>query len=684
MNLLHPLFHGHAYQVGSRIDIERMLPINLEDEECDFLIDDYSEPPRFLERVAPVSTLIGTETIRGRNWTELMIKTFRVLSRIFTKVSQAIHQTVAINFEQGGRIPFVSVDFDMDALHRIVEMDYDTSENTYGRLMELYAKGVLSPVVSIPFHVILPKLKDDFYARMLVRIGLDFYWPIIMKYHKFLRKVHNEKQFVIPFWIPEGAFNESTLKLIHEELLAKAKAEKITTPHLMFLLDNFQCDDEENDVLMKSWNVIKMGSGKANMVSIVFRDRNFSDWVTYSKPSVKKLLDRTIAKVDSELNSQEVDYSWSHFEDIHALCYSHQAARNFEQKVVKLTELGYLPVSPDVYVRRKLGGKFGKAKHEPREVKLNSNSSWGDWHQGNQSLGRWTGLLDSNSDTPIVDENRPFFRHTAKSQIEEKGPQCWKIAFNQSIDELTELVLGDSKKMNNGIFGVLAKLSGAPKKKQPERVAKFLLAYARTYWREHYLFHGNSEADLDLRVYVDEALTCGETELTDEEVIIAGTAAQAFYFGLQAHKSFTTHWESLDQRAAYQNIVLISLAMVNAVYIHKWLGDNKAADELVHAYDEHLIQFDKGYERFNLADYGVKKTEWKESLKSYIKDSDLNLVERSARRIAARHLRPLGYTKQFPKEDENLSTNVGHIWSSEIDHSNFKWDNVLFCGVEEE
>ena len=52
-------------------------------------------------------------------------------------------------------------------------------------------------------------------------------------------------------------------------------------------------------------------------------------------------------------------------------------------------------------------------------------------------------------------------------------------------------------------------------------------------------------------------------------------------------------------------------------------------------------------------------------------------------RIAARHLRHLGYRREFPKSDESITTNVGHIWSGEVEWGNFKWENPLFCGADE-
>ena len=40
--------------------------------------------------------------------------------------------------------------------------------------------------------------------------------------------------------------------------------------------------------------------------------------------------------------------------------------------------------------------------------------------------------------------------------------------------------------------------------------------------------------------------------------------------------------------------------------------------------------------------------------------------------------------KEFPEEDQYLTANCGHLWTSEIDVTNYVWDNRLFCGVKEE
>ncbi len=72
------------------------------------------------------------------------------------------------------------------------------------------------------------------------------------------------------------------------------------------------------------------------------------------------------------------------------------------------------------------------------------------------------------------------------------------------------------------------------------------------------------------------------------------------------------------------------------------------------------------------------------SRSSQIDENPTNIIERATRRIAARHLRPLGFRKDFTKEDEQITTNVGHVWSAEVENTSYKWENKLYCGLREE
>lgn len=684
-NLLHPVYHGHSCQLGSRTDIDRLLPVDPDDEDLDEWIEKLSEPPRYHERIAPVSTLINTDLVRGKNWTEMMIKAHRVFLRIFTSVSFYIRQALVEKFGERGMVPFMSYDLDPDALNRIIELDYEQGENTYGTIMELFRSATIAPAATVPFHVIVPLLDNDFDRRLVLRIGLLVYWDIVKVYHETIRQTHGDSSFVLNFWLPECGYCEKTLRILYEEFMAMAKRDRIANPHLVLMLDNQQALERDTDVLMKSWNMVQAGPKETDRVSVVFRDRGFSEWTTYSNPSVKKLIDRTIAKVDSDLNEKNVDYGWGHFEEVEALTFNSKSATNFEQKIVKLAQLSYMSVSPDMYVRRKMNGKFRSADHEPQIVQLRNNTSWSDWHP-NQTLGRWQGILDSNAPFPLVDENRPYIRRTRTGKVQEPGPQAWKVAFNKVRQTCTRHLKGDPETMKGGFLEILAGICGAKDTKIVHRnVADFLAHFSLAHWREHFLQHDRSEADCDVRELVDSFLVKDvKKRLKDEDYFYAAVAAQGYYFALDAHRSYATAYENMDNRAVFQCTVMLVLSACNLIYLYHWLERPADAKRVLELIKTELFDFPSAYERYRLADYGITEQEWLESIRSGIDETNLNVVVRAARRTAYRHLRPLGYRKEFTREDENITTNTSHIWSAEVENTNYKWENKLFCGLREE
>ncbi|MBN1899909.1 hypothetical protein JW926_01120 [Candidatus Sumerlaeota bacterium] len=686
MNYLHPVYLIYSYQVGSRIDISRLLPVDPGKEDPEMLMDTLSDAPRYIERIAPVSTKIGEELLRGKNWTELVIKGYRIFTRIFSHISSYVGQTLEDMFKERGMIPFISFGIDPDTIHRIIEMDYELNENTYGKLINLYNNGAIAPCVNTPFHAILPMLQNEYDVRLLIRIGFQFYWPILKSYYEYIEEVHREKSFVVSFWLPEGGYNARALEILHEEFKAKCKQEKIKDGHLVLLMDNAQAIERDNDILMKTWNIVTMPSNQKEFISVVFKDRHFSDWVTFSNPSVKKLLDRTIAKMDSDLNEKKINYCWSHFEDIAALTYTVKAANNFEQKIIKLTELGYLPISPDCFIRRKMNKRFALSSRDPHPVMLRDNTAWNDWHADNISLGRWEGTLDSNAEYKIVDENHPYLRLTKDGEIEEPGPQCWKLALNRALEICASLVKGNPEKLQGGMVEVLARLIPSKDAKAiRNNVDAFLVQYSLIHWKEHFLQHDYTEADISIQEIVDTHLLHGvKARFTPTKYAIAAVAAQAYYFCLDARKSSATYWENCDQRAVYQNVAMLVLGMVNAVYVYHWQKQLPEAKKIIQCLKQELVQFETAYQRYNLAEYGITEVEWKDAIKSNLEETPLNVVERAARRIAARHLRPLGYRKEFSLEDENIPTGVGHIWSREVINSNYNWENRFFCGLHEE
>lgn len=681
-NQLHPVYHIHACQAGSRVDIDRILPASLDDADLEELLEKLSEPPRYKERIAPVSTIIGDDVVRGRNWTDMMMKAYRIYFRLFSSMASYLRQAMVEKFEERGMLPYTSMSIDPETLHYMIEMDYEQGENTYGTMLELYRTGVVSPCVTTPFHVLLPLLDNEFDQRLALRVGLMMHWDEVKKYHEYLDSVGSNTQFIMPFWFPESAFSKRTLDILHEEFMALARQDRISDPHLVILLDTAQVQPTDIDILMKSWNVVKVGD---HYVSVVFRDRSFSDWVTYSNPSVKKLIDRTIAKVDSGLNEREVDYCWSHYEELEALTFTNKSTVNYDQKITKLAQLSYMPMSPDMFVRRKMDGSFGKATHEPQEVDLKDNTAWADWHVI-PSLGRWEGVLDSNAFFKLVDMHRPYTRRTRGGKVLEPGPQAWKPAWVAARATISRAVKGDPATLKGGVVEILATLCEAKDAKTCERnVQDFLIYWSHAHWREIFLQRDLSEADVDVKAIADQYLfRKGKKDPSDEDYAIAAAAAQAYYFALESHRTFATAYENMDNRCVYQSVVMSTLAVCNMIALYHWLDRPADATRYVDLIKTELLDFESAYDRYTLADLGVTRQEWDESLISQIEETPMNVVARAARKVAARHLKGLGYRKDFTKEDEFLTTNVGHVWSMEIENTNYKWENKLFCGLREE
>lgn len=706
INLFHPIYHSYTSLVGCRVDVDRTWPVRLEDEDTEDLIDLFSEPPQFVERMSPVSVQMGDQILKGRNWTEVMVKVYRHSLELFASIGRFIESTVHQGKPGIGKVPLTSLAIDPDTLHRIIEMDYESGESTYNALMEQFSDGTLSPSLTVPFHPLLPLLRDS-EVRLCARISFIFYQRILKKYQAFLSRQNEDGLVVVPFWFPECAFHSRLETIFREEFRDFCKRERLGRHHLVLLLDCDQTDHKEFDVLMKSWNLLdtngtdgKNGSrrprastGNLNGLhpaveqsSVVFRDRGFSEWVVYANPSVKKLLDRTIAKVDSDLNRQEVHYGWAHFEELESLAFSAKSVLNFRQKLIKLTELGYVPLSPDFYVRGKLRGQLGVAECEPRLVHVHDNSAGGDWIPKSGTFARWEGIKSSSTNGGHeVIEPRGYLRQTRDGEIQEEGPQCWKMAWSKARGICAEAVVGDLDSCKGGMAEVLANFVGSKDAEvRRKNVMDFLANYTYVYWREHFIQHDLSEADINIHEIANRHLRAdGKEELSEVESAIAGAAAQAIYFALDSARSCGPRPENFDQRALYQNVMMLTLGMCNTVYVYHWLKDVKRARKVVDLLKSELVGFDKAYERYDLAQFGVKRKCWDTSIKSHVGESRDNVVSRAASRVAACHLRPIGYTRDFTRDDELKTVNVGHLWTTEIANLNYRYENSAFCGVVE-
>lgn len=687
---LHPVQVEYGYHIGSRIDIESELPPVLDDEDPEEVLDLLSSPPTFLERIAPVSFTVGPEHITGKNPSETYAKFFRMYQRMLQMVAGVVRQVSRSKFEERGSLAFLGLAFCPEIVRRQIEFDYDHADNTYSRYIELIRNGDVSPVATVPFHVLLPKL-DEFEIRLLIRIGLSFYWPLLLYYNRAVRRKLGEDLFIATFWLPEGGFSRKVMEVLHTEFVKKCEEEKVGRHHLVLLLETGQVREREHDILMKRWHSIRPTTMTRDYVSLVFREPTFTEWVIQGHPSVKKMLDRTIAKVDASLREAGIDYLWSHFEPVESLLTTHKTALNFQQKIVKLTELGYQPLSPDAFVRRKMLEVYAREDQEPRRCTPLDNTAWSGWEDSRNDLTRWEGLYspDGASGSPRVDRDRPYSRRDQKADpVPEPGHQCWKPALSNALAACHRAVVGETRTFLGGMLQLLREL--VPIERIPiqrRNVENFLVRCSLIHWREHFIQTLYAEADIQLLEFAQETLLEGcaeDAEITEDQACIAGVAARAVYFSFEAQRSMVFTPENLDQRAAYEAVSMMTLAFVHAMLAWTWSGKREEADSLYEVLKRELNEFEFAYDRQDLASLGVERKEWEKAIRSEIEDSDLNVVTRASRRVAARHLRKMGYRDTIPRSDEHISTATGHLWTLEVDQPNMRWENVTFCGLAEE
>ncbi len=313
---LHPVFHAITSQPGNRVDKAQVLPSDLKSVDLEEWLEILSEPPKFNERLCPVSLQFGQSTLRGKSLPDLMIKGYRQMARIFSGIGRHVLQAGRAQHGEPGMVPFMSLAADPDLWERLINADYDDGETTHATFMNLIRRGVVTPCVTIPFGALLPTFEAEFDVRMLVRLALFHDWHLLEAYHAHMAETHGDERFIVTVWFPEGGISRRVLEIFREEFLARAEEAGKSDPHLVLLLDNHQVPERDNDRLMKSWNMMRLDEDDEDFISVIFRDRSFSEWVSRSNPSVKKLLDRTIAKVDAELNAIGADYCWGHFEEL--------------------------------------------------------------------------------------------------------------------------------------------------------------------------------------------------------------------------------------------------------------------------------------------------------------------------------------------------------------------------------
>ncbi len=694
VNRLHPIQVEYSYPIGTRIDMDRELPLDLGEEDPEDVLDLLSTPIAFEDRLSPLSANFNNETLKAINPSDLAMKFYRRLAANLRRVAAEIEVASRTTFGEKGPVSFLGLGLDPDTITRIIDADFETADNVYTTFVDLMESGFVTPVATTPFHSLLPLFQHDFEIRLLLRAGLEIYWPLLRKYNRAVSRLLGERYFIMPFWLPEGAYSARVLQLLHQEFTRRCEAENIKPCHLVLLLDSEQSKEREQDLLMKRWNTLRPAPTTRDIVTILFKERTFTDWVIEGHPSTKKQLDRTIAKVDAGLRDRRIDHVWSHFEPLTTLLSTFRSCTNFEQKLVKLTELNYQPCGPDVFVRRKLLKTYGMEEDEPRRTTLRDDTCWSAYADTPGSLSRFTGYETTGGFAPrkLPAVPRPYeARSESGETVTHPGNPCWKPALLAALQRVHRAVIGEPKTFMGGMLGLIRET--LPIRRVPvaiRNIEDFLVEFTHISWKEHFIHHGLSEADIQLReiclaTLLKDAPEEEDPDLTDEQCAVIGCAAHAIYLAHSGLNSTALAFENIDTRAVYENVALMTLAVVHAITALRWNDEGEKAEALFSVFQEEFLDFSNAYTRHGIAELGVDEKTWKETIASGVPlDSPLNVVERAARRLGGRYLRALGFRKEFDRKDEHHSTAVGHIWSHDINHLNYKWENEAFCGMAEE
>jgi hypothetical protein len=335
-------------------------------------------------------------------------------------------------------------------------------------------------------------------------------------------------------------------------------------------------------------------------------------------------------------------------------------------------------------------------ENEPRRTTLRDNTVWSSYPDQPGSMARFLGYEEVSggfTTKKVAVENRSYDQVLNDGTIRQRiGSPVWKPALMAALQRVHRAIVGEPKTFLGGMLGLMREM--LPIRRVPvamRNIEDFLVAMSRVQWKEHFIHHVCSEADIQLReiclsnLLKDAPDEEDELDLSDEDCCVYGAASQALFLAHMGLNSTAFAFENIDNRAVYENVTLMTLAVVHAVTAYKWRGEEEKATELFAVFKTELLEFEGAFQRHKIAEMGYEEKAWKRAIGSEVPtESELNVVTRAARRVGAKHLRLLGFRKDFDRKDESISNATGHIWSHEIGHLNFKWENETFCGLREE
>jgi hypothetical protein len=625
--------HKHGYQPGDIILRKKTDP---------------RAPLEFIERKSPVKLKIGENKIYGENWTDANLHSYKYTEELFKKLSK----------KNGA--PVASVDLEPQTMQMIIKKD----PSFYEKFKNSIEKGYIEPVVTIPFHPIMPYL-DECDQKILATIAFEIYKPL-------LKKKLESDSFIVGIWLPEGVYTKKTGEIIVNafyELIDSNNLLKDKLVRLYFIGDSRQFEKPSWHIAQMSYNIVPFKVRRKNALETVHvgffgRDVSLSDAFAFGHMKPEEIAQKILTEHSDEIKeSLGIPYIKTLASDLEALLISPERGREYQTLIGSIMEYGIQLVPHSKFIENKLKDKWKKwsGEGETFEAKIREFSSWSDYiYDGHQIPydDRWRGIRR--------EDGRIIARHCKDRMIS----QIWKQGYLKAVDTITKIVSRRTRRL----------IKDFVKGSDDRNVEEFLINYHKIIFKDYYLMNNCKEEELEAKAIAYQSF---QKDIPEETLIDICQLARAYYEILMGNKSCATFWENIDTRVTYQNIAFLSMGLSDLIDVLVRKGDFRASDEIFSIYERELINFEDAYERYNLSQFkGYSgwenlKSAWNDAIKSEVpKFSSYNIVKRSALYIGSRDLPEL-YKKKLDKYDLSQAVPyTGHIWNGEMHGA---WDNPEYC-----
>lgn len=527
-------YHFHGYQPG---DIVRRLPSSP------------LEPLQWEERNSPVALRVGEQRIPGRNWTDCMFSCYDAFMDLFNTMAGDLGERIC------------SVDIEPFTLEMLLRKDRREGRDIYGKIMAVFEHRVADPVVTLPFHPIVPYL-HPFEQEVLAGAAFDFYGPLI------------EGLGATGIWLPEGAYTRQAAATVAAALPNTTEG---TAAESYLVLDGRQFLEPSGSYHLWSLNYVDLGSRRTYAFG---RDVQLSDAYSFGGAPIRDLV-KAIGedRVDTTKEKRDIPYLITLASDLEALVGGPRQVERFRDLIAGLKARGTATPTHGQFLQGKLKGGLkrweGEGEADPFRALVKDFSSWSDYPdemvEGHTSDTRWQGMR--RADGLVISR---VHRRRRISQVWKQGLLSVEWAVEAEV---------------RGAFGrVLRAVAGETSR---DKARAFLVGYGRTIFREHHLRQGRAPGECGPEAAMGHLGSMGDAESL-------ALAARAYYEMLMGLRSDPCFWENVDTRVTFQNILFLTYALLDMADALRRVGEARAAEACLGLLRTHLVGFENAYHLLRL------------------------------------------------------------------------------------